>query len=638
MIYLDVCLKFQPNYYYIKVKRNFLMLFKKNHKIWFRFSLRVKLIIVFTAVYATFMSIFIYLDLAGVHRLIEAEMKRTSISFAKTLAFASSSAVVSQNITALQRYVVKAVEEPYVIDVIIQDTENKVLASTNENLKGMILVDDITDEVSSTGKLLLMEIGTPPKDLLHQSGHAFSVAVPIIENGKQIGIIRLETYSRELNLKIMELGNRWVLFTIISIFIGGIVAAIVAWSVTKELTKLVTGSKKIASGDLSHQVNIKTSDELKDLGDAFNQMAVKLKESHTNLENQVQERTAELFNSKRKLEGLFNGISDLISVQDLNYNITMTNKAAYQMLNLSSKKVVGEKCYKTYFQRSEVCDGCPVKTTVKTKEPAFSEVKHGGEIFHLYTYPIIDSHGELESVIEFGKIVTKEKVLEKQLIQSAKLASLGELVSCVAHEIRNPLAGIKTGAQFISKRLNKKDETSEVLNMIKGEINRLEEVVNSFLDFASPSRSVHKEMKIIDVIEKAISITDDQIKKQNISLLRDYNKDVPAISIDGKQMQQVFLNIIINAIQVMPDGGKLDIKTSYADNYIYVKIRDTGPGLPKNKINVFDPFFTTKTQGTGLGLSITKKILEEHNASIIGENEDGGGAVFTVQIPVVKLS
>ncbi|HEB33152.1 MAG TPA: HAMP domain-containing protein, partial [Spirochaetes bacterium] len=548
MIYLDVCLKFQPNYYYIKVKRNFLMLFKKNHKIWFRFSLRVKLIIVFTAVYATFMSIFIYLDLAGVHRLIEAEMKRTSISFAKTLAFASSSAVVSQNITALQRYVVKAVEEPYVIDVIIQDTENKVLASTNENLKGMILVDDITDEVSSTGKLLLMEIGTPPKDLLHQSGHAFSVAVPIIENGKQIGIIRLETYSRELNLKIMELGNRWVLFTIISIFIGGIVAAIVAWSVTKELTKLVAGSKKIASGDLSHQVNIKTSDELKDLGDAFNQMAVKLKESHTNLENQVQERTAELFNSKRKLEGLFNGISDLISVQDLNYNITMTNKAAYQMLNLSSKKVVGEKCYKTYFQRSEVCDGCPVKTTVKTKEPAFSEVKHGGEIFHLYTYPIIDSHGELESVIEFGKIVTKEKVLEKQLIQSAKLASLGELVSCVAHEIRNPLAGIKTGAQFISKRLNKKDETSEVLNMIKGEINRLEEVVNSFLNFASPSRSVHKEMKIIDVIEKAISITDDQIKNQNIDLLRDYNKDVPAISIDGKQMEQVFLNIIINAI------------------------------------------------------------------------------------------
>ena len=174
--------------------------------------------------------------------------------------------------------------------------------------------------------------------------------------------------------------------------------------------------------------------------------------------------------------------------------------------------------------------------------------------------------------------------------------------------------------------------------MIKGEINRLEEVVNSFLDFASPSRSVHKEMKITDVIEKAISITDDQIKTQNISLLRDYNKDVPAISIDGKQMQQVFLNIIINAIQVMPDGGKLDIKTSYADNYIYVKIRDTGPGLPKNKINVFDPFFTTKTQGTGLGLSITKKILEEHNASIIGENEDGGGAVFTVQIPVVKLS
>jgi nitrogen fixation/metabolism regulation signal transduction histidine kinase len=614
------------------------MLFRINHKKWFRFSLRLKLIIVFTVVYATFMSIFIYLDLAGVHRLIEAEMKRTSVSFAKTLAFASSGAIVSQNVTELQKYAGKAVDEPYVMDVVIQDSENRVLASTNENLIGTILIDDITDDVRSSGQIIIKEVGAPPKDLLHQSGHAFSVAVPIIENGKQAGIIRLKTYSRELNIKIMELGNRWVLFTLISIFIGGIVAVIIAWSVTKELTKLVAGSKKIAGGDLSHQVKIKTSDELKDLGDAFNQMAVKLKESHSNLENQVQERTAELLNSKRKLEGLFNGISDLMSVQDLNYNIRMTNKAAYQMLNLTSKKVVGEKCYKTYFQRSKVCDGCPVKTTMESKKPAFLEVKHRGEIFHLYTYPILDSSGKLESVIEFGKIVTKEKVLEKQLIQSSKLASLGELVSCVAHEIRNPLAGIKTGAQFIGKRLNKKDETREVLNMIKGEINRLEEVVNSFLNFARPSRSVHKEMKITDVIDRAISITDDQIKKQNIDLLRDYNKEVPAISIDEKQMQQVFLNIIINAIQVMPDGGKLDIKTSYTDDYIYVKIRDTGPGLPKNKINVFDPFFTTKTQGTGLGLSITKRILEEHDASITGENENEGGAVFTVQLPVVKLS
>ncbi len=600
-----------------------------------RITLRLKLIVLFTALYATFMSIFIYLDLKGVHGLIEEEMKRTSVSFAQTLAFSAGGALSTGNIELLRRYVHMASEEQYVREIVVQDGNNVVIASTNGRLDGQILEDDTSRELRSREEVLLKEVGTPPKDLLHQSGHAFSVAVPISVDGTIEGLVRVVTFSRELNQNIMELGNRWILFTIISIIVGGVVATLLAWSVTKKLRKLVLSSMKIAGGDLSERVSIRSSDELRDLGDAFNTMAFKLEQSHSNLENQVEERTAELVESKRKLEGLFHGITDLISVQDGNYNIIMANDAATHILQSSPEDIVGKKCYELYCNEEGPCESCPVRKSKQTNEPAYSEVRHHGEILHLYTYPILNERGDLESVIEFGKIVTKEKVLEEQLIQSAKLASLGELASTVAHEVRNPLAGIKTGVQFIEKRVKEQDEANEVYRMILTEIDRLEEVVDKFLSFARPSKSVLREMKITDVIEKAISIADEQIKKQKVSLKREYDENLPASPVDEKQMEQVFLNLIINALQAMPDGGTLILKTYRSDNGIHVEIGDTGTGIPRDKLkNIYEPFFTTRAQGTGLGLSITKRILEEHNATIRVESEEGRGTTFALELPV----
>jgi signal transduction histidine kinase len=600
-----------------------------------RITLRLKLIVLFTVVYTTFMSIFIYLDLSGVHRLIEEEMKRTSVSFTKTLAFSVGGALSTGNTELLRRYIRMASEEQYVQEIVVQDGDNVVLASTGGRLDGQVLEDDISREFRSMDEVLLEEVGTPPKDLLHQSGHAFSVAVPISIDGKTEGLVRVVTFSRELNQKIMELGNRWILFTSISIIVGGVVATLLAWSVTTKLRKLVNSSMKIASGDLSERVAIHSSDELSDLGEAFNTMAVRLEESHSNLEKQVEKRTAELFESKRKLEGLFNGITDLISVQDGNYNILMANDAASHILQLPPDGIIGKKCYEIYCNEERPCKNCPIRKSKRTNEPAYSEVRHQGEILHLYTYPIVNDRGELESVIEFGKIVTKEKVLEEQLLQSAKLASLGELASTVAHEVRNPLAGIKTGVQFIEKRVKEQNEAGEVYRMILTEIYRLEEVVDKFLSFARPSKSVLRDMKIQDVIEKSISIADERIKKQNVTLKRKYDENLPASPVDEKQIEQVFLNLVINALQAMPDGGTLFLKTYRLDNSIHIEISDTGAGIPRDKLqDIFDPFFTTRAQGTGLGLSITKRIIEEHKGAIRVDSEEGRGTTFTLELPV----
>lgn len=599
-----------------------------------RITLRIKLIVGFSLLYAVLMAGFIYLDLKGVHFLIEEEMRRTSVGFSEMLSVAAADAISSGNRVLVQGYVLKAADLPYVSSIIIQDSADVVIASTGSPSIGTVLTDALSENFRRREEMLLEEIGTPPRDLLHQSGHAFRVTVPIMVGREKVGLVRVETFSVDLNQKITDLGQRWVLFTAIAVAVGALTAALMAWAVTKELTKLVSGARRIAGGDFSQPVNIKTSDELRTLGEAFNQMAIHLQGSHSFLENQVKSRTAELRESKRELEALFNGITDLITVIDPHYNIIMTNQAVSNLVNQSSEEIVGNKCYAKCFQREKLCPNCPVKETKETLEPAFAEVRHFDEVLRLYTYPVLSSTGELKAIIEFGKIVTGEKILEEQLIQSARLASLGEMASGVAHEIRNPLAGIKSGAQFIRKRLSSDSEAGEVLSMILQETDRLEQVVASFLSFARPSASFPTKMKITEVVEKTIAITEEQLTTQNIDLIRHYDDEVPPITVDGKQMEQVFLNIFINALQAMPEGGGIELTTSQQHNRVLVKIKDSGSGIHSSIIErIFDPFFTTRAQGTGLGLSINKRIVEELGGSIKVESEVGKGTTFIVALP-----
>ena len=213
------------------------------------------------------------------------------------------------------------------------------------------------------------------------------------------------------------------------------------------------------------------------------------------------------------------------------------------------------------------------------------------------------------------------------------------LLECVAHEIRNPLAGIKTGIQFIGKRSIKQGDDEEIYDMVLKEINRLDEVVTGFLNFARPARSIRKKMKIVEVLEKAIAIANKHFELQGITVRKEYNENLPIITIDERQMKQVFLNIFDNAIQAMPDGGDLRIGIQSYHKKVYILVSDTGVGISQSLINrIFEPFFTTRAQGTGLGLSVIKRILEEHNGEISVESEEDKGTTVTVGLPIDEES
>jgi len=239
---------------------------------------------------------------------------------------------------------------------------------------------------------------------------------------------------------------------------------------------------------------------------------------------------------------------------------------------------------------------------------------------------------------------------QERLIRSARLASMGELAAGVAHEINNPLAGVLTYLKLIQKKLAAdqvpRDDLAkfrQYLQTMEHETIRCSDIVKNLLEFARPSEPSITELPVEEIIKKSLFLVRHQITLQNIDVVEHYEEGLPPIMADSKQMQQVLLNLVINAAQAMPEGGELRISAYRAndrDGHVVIEIQDTGVGIPpENLSRIFDPFFTTKInqKGTGLGLSVVSSIVAKHGGRIDVESTVGKGSTFRVFMPTKKV-
>ena len=238
------------------------------------------------------------------------------------------------------------------------------------------------------------------------------------------------------------------------------------------------------------------------------------------------------------------------------------------------------------------------------------------------------------------KVIKKTKELRKvqdQLIQSEKLSTIGELVTSVAHEVRNPLATINLIVQHLE---NKSTDNYQIekLKAIQRNISRIDKIVYGLLNFSHPSHLNFDYCNINEILEKLEPIL-KHFLPENIKIIKRYDSKLPQGWFDSACLEQVFLNLISNAIQAMKKGGKLYITTSFDPirKGITIAFEDTGIGIPKgNQKKIFNPFFTTYKEGTGLGLSICKNIIKEHKGNISLESKSGKGTIFNVYLPLEK--
>ena len=243
---------------------------------------------------------------------------------------------------------------------------------------------------------------------------------------------------------------------------------------------------------------------------------------------------------------------------------------------------------------------------------------------------------------------TKLKETQSQLIQAAKMQVVGGLASGVAHEVKNPLAIILQGVEYLSKKLPADDKNiSLTLEYITNAVERADTIVRGLMDFASISQLNMVSQKLTPILDKALMLLKHKLDKNHVQLKKDFPENLPELEIDGNKIEQVFLNLFMNAIDAMPDSGVLSvrqyIKQSAAEaadpekagaDRLVVEVSDTGSGISEEALKrIFDPFFTTKRAkgGTGLGLSIVKNILQMHNAEINIANKPEGGTMVTVE-------
>ncbi len=245
------------------------------------------------------------------------------------------------------------------------------------------------------------------------------------------------------------------------------------------------------------------------------------------------------------------------------------------------------------------------------------------------------SRGKTVGIVITLEDLTEVKDLTEQLLRADKLSGLGELVAGVAHEVRNPLGVIKASVQMLEAEMDQGCQDAELTHVMAQEIDRLDSVVNALLDFGRPSQSRFGPVDAKRVLGEVVLLTKQFARQQNINVSTEMPDGLPAIWADEDRLKQIFVNLISNAIQAMPEGGGLTIAAMARDGFLRISFTDTGIGIaPEEKERIFDPFHTTRAEGSGLGLSIVHRIVDAHNGFITADSEPGKGSTFTVGLPL----
>jgi PAS domain S-box-containing protein len=364
-------------------------------------------------------------------------------------------------------------------------------------------------------------------------------------------------------------------------------------------------------------------------------------------EEVIQQLTRRLEDVKNFTESIVQSIGSGIIITEMNDTITYINKAGERILGYGKEELMGRPF--GIFSLKEKQSAIPSflnnpDDDMDTRKEGWMKKKDHTEFPVGFT---INNHLSIRGE-RIGKIVvfrdlTNVYKIQEEILRMDRLVSLGKLASGIAHELRNPLAGIKTTAQALGEEMSGDDSRREYLHRITKEIDRLNDLLKTFFSFAKPQNLNLAHCHIKDIINEIIPFLIKEIADKGIRFIETYHPQLPKIKVDKTQMHQVFLNLFLNAIQAMPNGGELKIDASptisdplkgFKQNFIKVVISDTGRGIPSHIVHkIFDPFFTTKPKGIGLGLSITYQIIKKHGGTIKVESEWERGTSFVINLP-----
>lgn len=449
-------------------------------------------------------------------------------------------------------------------------------------------------------------------------GNIMNAMQPIYRDGRVIGYIWVNELTDDIEAQLAAMDRGLTVSITIGLLLSIFLILSVTGSMTRDVQAVIEGLRKMRF-NLRHPIAGVTG-EMGEVAATINEMAAALGDARTMSEN------------------IMDSMADGVIAVDTTGKITAFNQAAEKMTGFSAPEVVG-KYYEEIFSQDTGFTS-RLMDTLHTGAPYIGSkieypIRHGKLWISVSTSMLRDIDGNILGAVVVFEDLTERKRLEEQVSRADRLATLGELMAGVAHEIRNPLTSIKGFLQYF-QNAGSEEERATYLPMLMREVDRMNRIIETLLYFSRPYQEKAAPTDLVKVLQDTMILLRSEAKSHGIAFDTFFDEQLPLVDLDGEQFKQVFLNLMINSLQAMDHEGTIRITARYLKNSDEVEIlfADTGPGIPAAiREKVFDPFFTTKQTGTGLGLAVVQRIVAARGGHIRIDDNPAGGAVIRVIIP-----
>lgn len=449
-------------------------------------------------------------------------------------------------------------------------------------------------------------------------GNIMNAMRPLQRDGLVIGYVFVNELTDDVRAQVAAMDNSISLSVMVGVIVSLLLIVGLTEGMMRDVQSVIYGVKELKF-DLRRRIT-GLRGEMGEVAATINEMA------------------NALVNARSLSENIMDSIADGLIAVDTQGRISAFNRAAEQMTGFVQQDVMG-KFYEEIFHMEQYCPSLLIDT-LRTGEPHIAgelkyPVKQGILWISTTTSLLQNLNGEVLGAVVVFKDLTERKQLEDQVTRAERLATLGELAAGVAHEIRNPLTGLKGFLQYF-QTAGTEEERQKYLPMLLREVDRMNKIIEGLLYFARPCQAALAPTDLGRVIHDTLVLIRSRAEHQGIIFAVNLPDDLPQVELDEEQYKQVFLNLVINSVQAMEQAGTVCVSGKYIHktDVVELSFADNGPGIAEHiKKKVFDPFFTTKKTGTGLGLSVVQRLVTAQGGNVILEDNPGGGTIVRLLIP-----
>ncbi|NOZ55682.1 MAG: DUF3365 domain-containing protein [Calditrichaeota bacterium] len=426
-----------------------------------------------------------------------------------------------------------------------------------------------------------------------------------------------------------------------TLMIGGAIAAVLVTSlilfvvlrrmVLARLKRVELAAKQLERGDYETELPVDADDEIGDLARSFQQMQDRIREYTRNLERSERKYRMLLQRSPESI--LVVGSSDVIL--DANENITrLTGFRVEEIRGKPLSFLLDPGVKRDYgISSGNGHESERYESSVRRKDGSSLPVE-----VYVSREPVPDEDGQSRNRLLYLRDISERKRIEAQLVENEKMHALGQLSSGIAHEIRNPLFGIRNNLEYLARRFPDDPEVQEIYAEMLDSVERMNQLVNDVLDFSRPHETSFEVNELTPVLRKCVDLVRKEFDRAHATLDLDVPENLPRFRFDPHGIEQVIINLLTNALQALRNGsGHVSVRcrARTSRGRVEIQVADDGVGIPREDLSrIFDPFFTRSPNGTGLGLTIVKRIVEQHGGRVTVKSRPGRGTTFVVEIPL----